>query len=459
MTCTPRHRLSFALCLAVFCGFAGGGHAQTTFLTLSDVHYGIAAEEHQWGHSHETSKALWDKAQTKARALRDTESADFILYLGDMPAHNQADAARKLEFNTVLTGLASIAGDSHRLYFLPGNNDSLDRDYCAFDSGNQLPFVADDSYDPATGGPPTNQWPTLRAGDTLIDGNHIDHGYYSAYPLLPDTGLRLIALNTVMFTEDYGTGFNWDKCEDALTLAEIETRIRTQLEWLASQLAQAEAAGEKVILAMHVPPGIDGYGGGHMWTDDRGLHDSAYTGDDPIFMAADAAGDHTIERVFLALTARHAKTISAMLTAHTHLDDLRLLTSCEGHAAGIAYGVPGITTDHGNNPAMKVFGLDDTFEPNRATTFYATEFTAPKFDWHDDTHYGFGATYCPAGQDCAGKSLAKILNAWDGDTTGIARRMLTVLRTGRGTVNGHYYASAVDAAPACTMPRGAAGNP
>lgn len=453
MTFMPKILCTLVLCPAVLLAFGRPAEAQSTFLTLSDVHYGIAAEEHVWGHSHETSKALWDKAQTKARALRDSESAAFTLYLGDMPAHNQADAARKLEFTTVLTGLATIAGDSHRLYFLPGNNDSLDRDYCAFDSGGQVPFVADDKYDPTKSGPPTNQWPTLRAGDTLIDASHIDHGYYSAYPLLPDTGLRLIALNTVMFTDDYGTGFNWDACENALTIAEIETRIATQLQWLATQLTQAEAAGEKVILAMHVPPGIDGYGGGPMWTVARGYSDSGYTGDDPLFTAASAAGDYTIERVFLALTARHAKTISAMLTAHTHLDDLRLLTSCQGDAAGIAYGVPGITTDHGNNPAMKVFGLDATFALDRATTYYATEFTAPKFDWHSDTHYGFTATYCPTGRDCSGHPLSSVLQAWNGDTQGIAKRMLTILRTGRGAVSGHYYAAALDAAPNCTMPR------
>lgn len=418
--------------------------AQGSFLALSDVHYGTQATRHSWGHGQETSLALWKNAQAEAVRLRDAKDGpDFILYLGDMSAHGQPAFLRKQEITVVLEGLDTIAGDTHRLYYLPGNNDTFDKDYCAFDDGQAgVPFTADPNF----GQPGGDTWPALNADATIIDRTHLDQAYYSAYPLLPDTSLRLIALNTVMFTRYYGTSFQND-CGNLLTVSQIKNRINTQIEWLEAQLDDAAAKGEKVLLAMHVPPGQDGYSGGPMWSTSRPYHRTGATDGDSVTARANNAGGQSLFRVYAELMRAYEETIVGQLTAHTHLDDLRILSTCQKTSAGVAIGIPGVTTDHGNNPAMKMFTYRADFGLTEAMTHFASEGT--QYDWTPGNAYGFVDTYCPTAGACGGMILADVLNQWDvSQHDQRAKRMLGVLRAGRGTVKGRYYAQAMTSAPA-----------
>lgn len=65
-----------------------------------------------------------------------------------------------------------------------------------------------------------------------------------------------------MFIRDYGLGpYSFDSCALAPTRAEIGARTVAQMDWLAALPKDAPAQGERVLLAMHVPPRLDGYSG------------------------------------------------------------------------------------------------------------------------------------------------------------------------------------------------------
>jgi sphingomyelin phosphodiesterase acid-like 3 len=360
-----------------------------SFLTLSDVHYDGNGTD-IWGQGQETSAILWTRAQAEAKGIVAADDPGFILYLGDLPAHGQPEAARETQFKAVLDGLQGlVAGTNKRLLFLPGNNDSDGEDYCAFTTGGATPFDA--ASDPTA-------WPVINAqpGD-IIDAAQLARGFYSAYPLGKSAPLRLLALNTVIFNPNYGT-FQGASCVDAATR---QADANAQIEWLYAQLTDAALKKEKVIVAMHVPPGIDGYGGAPNWDPGR-----AYTGNAP---GLTRYTGRPVQDVYLALVAAFAKQIVGTLSSHTHLGDLRRLRDCDGNVTELDLSIPAVTTDHGSNPAMKLLRYDARYEWLAAETHYASEKTGK--NWVADNRFSFADNYpCTAcdGSETLGEWIAKV---------------------------------------------------
>jgi hypothetical protein len=368
---------------------AAQGGQPGSFLALSDVHYdGNSADI--WGQGQETSAILWTRAQAEAKRAIAADDPGFILYLGDLPAHGEPQAIRETQFKAVLDGLQGlVAGTKKRLLFLPGNNDSDGEDYCAFTTGGETPFDA--ASDPSA-------WPVINAqpGD-IIDAGQLARGFYSAYPLGKSTPLRLLALNTVIFNPNYGT-FQGASCVDAATR---QADANAQIEWLYAQLTDAALKKEKVIVAMHVPPGIDGYGGAPNWDPGR-----AYTGNAP---GLTRYTGRAVQDVYLALVAAFSKQIVGTLSSHTHLGDLRRLRDCDGNVTELDLSIPAVTTDHGSNPAMKLLRHDARYEWLAAETRYASEKTWN--NWVDANRFSFADNYpCTAcdGSETLGEWIAKV---------------------------------------------------
>lgn len=396
-----------------------------SFLALSDVHYdGNAAD--QWGRNHETSKILWSRAQAEAQRIVAADDPGFILYLGDLPAHNMPQSVRATQFKAVLDGLQGlVAGTQKRLLFLPGNNDSDGEDYCAFTTGGATPFDA--ASDPAA-------WPMVNAqlGD-IIDASQLARGFYAAYPLgKPGAGrsgasLRLLALNTVIFNPNYGV-FGDGTCVDAATR---QADANAQLEWLSVQLAATRAAGDRVMLAMHVPPGTDGYSGYPNWNPSL-----LYTGKDAAL--APYVGK-PVQDAYLGLVAAYRDEITGTMSSHTHLGDMRRLRDCAGAMSELDLSIPAITTDHGSNPAMQLFGYDARYEWMGRTTRFASEATGK--DWAAANRFDFAANYpctsCTGGETMA-QRVAKI------DDADLLAGMLEYLNVKRGVGSGPNYAAAMD---------------
>ena len=187
-------------------------------------------------------------------------------------------------------------------------------------------------------------------------------GYYSAD--LPGTNLLVIGLNTVMFNYDFG---------------DIEkSAVDAELSWFDLQLASAKAAGKKVWLLMHIPPGADKYetaqsvdANGHITT-------------------ATMMWNQDYQTSFLQILSKYPDLITQMLTAHTHMDEYRIVSP-----GILAETTPSIAPYFGNNPAFKIF----TFSQD---TFKSTDYSIMNYDLainpeHFNSYYTFSAAYLMQG--------------------------------------------------------------
>jgi sphingomyelin phosphodiesterase acid-like 3 len=189
--------------------------------------------------------------------------------------------------------------------------------------------------------------------DTFTTG-----GYYSAD--LPGTNLMVIGLNTVMFNYDFGDTF--------------KSAVDAELAWFDSTLASAQAAGKKVWLLMHIPPGADKYSTAQN-VDDNGH-----------ITTATMMWNQDYQTSFLQILSKYPGLVTQMLTAHTHMDEYRIVSP------GIpADTTPSIAPYFGNNPAFKVF----TFSGD---TFKATDYTSLNYDLaanpeQFNSYYTFSTAY------------------------------------------------------------------
>lgn len=286
-----------------------------------------------------------------------------------MPAHYSCSggcylppekrAGHNNNIDTMLSALHKLADKYHKpLFYLPGNNDALAGDYYSFaDEQQQTPL----SLVPAT--PYFFPKHSIHNNDTkapcMVSDPNPAMGYYSACPV---KGLRLIALNTVIYNTLFTTVDGTTQQRDG----------NLQMLWLAAQLADAEAKREKVYIAMHVPPGLDAYSGKGMWVQ--------------------LPGDKTSWlNTFLNLTDRYKATIAGILYGHTHMEEVRRLYDSTGtHITTVAISCPGITPQHYNNPGFKTVQYD---AGSKALLDFTTYYTHPgQQPWGDST-YTFSKTY------------------------------------------------------------------
>ncbi|MFZ4538653.1 metallophosphoesterase, partial [Propionivibrio sp.] len=152
-------------------------------------------------------------------------------------------------------------------------------------------------------------------------------GYYAAEPA--GTNLMVIGLNTVQIS----------------TIVTPDVILEdTQLAWFESRLALAKAAGKKVWLLMHVPPGTYPYKTSKLAI--NGKIDAT---------SAQMTWQANYQDRFLQLLANYPGVVAMIFAGHTHMDEYRILPSSE--AVEIS---PSISPRSGNNPAYKVF----TFSPD-----------------------------------------------------------------------------------------------
>lgn len=353
-----------------------------TFLHLSDVHLDLS------GSSSDTDSQLWAITKSKLASILDGPDAPaFVLYTGDLPGHYDCthpdcalDASQVPSHNAniraVLSDLHDLVADTGiPLLYLPGNNDSLAGDYFSFtDRAGKTPLslVPGDPYPAVNASEPCGPPPcTVSAPDPGL-------GFYSVRPV---DGLRVIALNTIVLGRKYHE-------VDGTTQLEAGN---TQLAWLGRELADADGR-EKVLIAMHIPPGNDAYAVSHgktetwMWV----RHPDG-EGDQPRDHV-----EHWLDR-FLDLVAAHRDAVIGLAYGHTHMDELRRLHDRSGKVIEIAVSAPGITTNHGNNPGFKRVTYDrETKELLDFTTLYTRRGNTI---WGDQ-RYDFSTRF-----DCAGETI------------------------------------------------------
>lgn len=348
------------LALVLAATFQSAVAQESHFLTLADIHYLKGGPVVNYGDG-DTGDILWANTQNQLQQRIQTDKPQFIVLLGDLPAHD--DESRTVNLQSVLTSLSSTL--KIPVFYVPGNNDSLGDDlmtgdYHSFSNGDGVNLF---SLDKAA------SWPALNASSAcatmqnttsacLIDPQlkaTAQFGYYAARPLGVANKLRLVVLNSVIFNKRYVSD---DGVAQPLAASE-------QLAWFHAQLLAAQKMGDSVLIALHVPPGLDAYSGNSMWSDDL-----------------------TAQSQFLADTVTFKDTIKGILYGHTHMDEFRRINGADDRLAVLASSTPGVTPGHYNSPSLKVFSYNAQFDLTDAQTYYTDPVHSE--NWHS---YGAKAIY------------------------------------------------------------------
>ena len=359
--------------------------ASSKFLFLSDIHLNSFAQDTDYGS--DTGMTLWNAFLSKADSVITSENPDFIVYTGDLPAHYSGPyfipkplrTQHNTNLSTILTGLRRLADQNKTpLFYLPGNNDAIAGDYQSFadeDNNTPLSLVPENS----------NPYPALNIDSTgtqapfMIDDSNLKKGYYTAQ--LTD-GLRLIALNTVIYSRKFQNvdgGNQLDYGNDQMT-------------WLGQALDSAKVAGDKVYIAMHIPPGKDAYGVTHGQYTDNWTYSLPTT-------------TNPWNDEFLQVISGYQSTITGILYGHTHMDELRRLYDPTGNnITEVAISCPGVTPQHDNNPGFKIVTYDSK---SKELLDFTTYHTIPSVSNWGNSTYNFNHEFGYSDKNTMYENLAK----------------------------------------------------
>lgn len=243
------------------------------FFVLSDIHYDIAYKDNfnssTYCHSIQITQiaqqnlnvapATTTDVQPLGRFLCDTplklisssfeamqkveSDPEFILILGDSIGHYTMELLNDqgyldFDYNKRLVQESFYRIDEELTRYFPdtqiiyviGNNDAY-TDYVIPTGREGYEYLAFlyELWQPSIG---------------YVSSSFYDGGYYST---LTRSGIRIIAINSNYYT---------------IKALDLEYMAVQQFEWLRTELQSASEVDEKVIIAMHIPPGISMFGSG-----------------------------------------------------------------------------------------------------------------------------------------------------------------------------------------------------
>lgn len=311
------------LLLLLSCFFLQPLYADIRFLSISDFHYGQHNSSHE---GEDTNTVLLASSLKKFSEL--SKNVDFILTLGDFPTHVWGYSTKKADdIKTVFHDLFKADNAGKPMFYITGNNDSLRGNYQAFLWNNESPLSLAKDWNGAC---------VYCKGLIIDDSQMYAKGYYSSYVISGNKDVILIALNSTMFTKTpFFIPSYPNQTKEALQ----------QLLWLEDQLKKHHA--KQLLIAMHIPPGTD-YKGRRIWHEDN------------------------LKRFIHLLNQAYSQYGQiTLLTAHTHMDDIRKIHLANGKNI-YALATPSISRAHYNYPAMKIFDLDTNLKLKNYTTYYTT---------------------------------------------------------------------------------------
>jgi sphingomyelin phosphodiesterase acid-like 3 len=267
----------------------------------------------------------------------------FITVTGDLIAHAYPCRYKALvggaDYEAFVTKTITFVTQELReafpgipVYVSLGNNDSGCSDY-RLDAGGD--FLKD------TAAAMTDGLPAPARAEAARE--YAVGGYYSS-PMDPVRRSRVIVLNDIYWSPKYET------CAGA----EDTAPGKAELAWLGEQLSAARSAGERVWVMGHIPPGVNAFSTVKKMTD----------------VCANEPAEMFLESGPLdAVLEQYADVVRLGLFAHTHMDEMRLLTpqgASGGELVGGEHGshkipvklVPSISPVDGNNPSFTVAQVD-----------------------------------------------------------------------------------------------------
>ncbi len=325
-------------------------------------------------------------------------NAKFMLVSGDLIAHAFTCRYESLfphaaagDYQAFVVKTISFVIDELRgafpgmpVYVAMGNNDSGCGDY-KLDAGGD--FLARTGQIVAAALPASQRQENAK--------QFAAGGYYSVTMAAPMLDTRLIVVNDLVLSPKYSTcGDKPDRAADS-----------DQMAWLGRQLQQAREAGQKVWVMGHIPPGIDPFSTVARFRNVCG-------GQAPVeFLSSNKLSDLMVE---------YADVVRLGIFGHTHMDEMRLLTSTQtgsqstdSHSVAVKV-VSSISPVDGNNPSFTIARIN----PNSALlenydVVAASNQSGIATTWNEE--YDFAKTYHET--EFSSSTLKKLLEGFAADQT------------------------------------------
>ena len=353
---------------------ANPDHAdKLTFITLADLHFDPffschdktpcplirqlkAASYQQWPsilnvyrneasqYQQDTNYALLSSSLAVAKKAAEERKVKYVIVLGDFLAHEYRVKYKKYGNDKSFSGYQAFVKKTMGfltdelaqtfpnidVYAVIGNNDSYHGDYVSIARGQ---FFKDTS----------TMWATLIKSKDNRERlqNVFPIGGYYAVTVPRDPHLRLIILNTVFFSYKAMAKNNDKSATEELT-------------WLHNQLQSAQQQHQKVIIAMHIPMGVDMYA-------TLQVH---------FFRLVDL-WKLNFTKIFEADLKEFASEVVGVLSGHLHSSWSQELTIDNSHIP--MSGTISISPIFGNNPGFKVY----TYSLNNQQLEKADELAVP----------------------------------------------------------------------------------
>ncbi len=391
-------RCAFALALLTLCVSCGSGGGSSpanntvSVVVFSDIHFNpfydstlcpalAAADVNDWAGIFQGSKKVpvlppW-KSDTNYALLnvalagikQNSGASPVIIFTGDLLGHSFPSS-----FSTDCSNPDSVAMEA----FANKTATFVMQQVRATVGNIPVMFVVGNS-DSYTGLGPDSTFLTATVEPyytNFVNGSAADYptffntftsgGYYSAQPI--GQNLKVIALNTNPFAPPYPG------------LPNADSAVYAELTWLDTNLASAQAAGQKVWLLMHIPPGADTV------TSATNVAKAPLTATTAPMMWVPA-----YQESFLQILAKYPGVITLTLAAHTHRDEFRIMSP-----NNVLEITPSISPFFGNNPAFKVFSFTkDSFVPTDYRSLNYDLATAPA---QFNSYYTFSQAYSMQGR-------------------------------------------------------------
>lgn len=308
----------------------------------------------------DTNYPLLVSTLTAAKKIADDTHTQFVLVLGDFLGHEyrqyyikysqdrsresyQAFVRKTFEF---MVNELQHTFPEKNVYLVVGNNDSYHADYYSYPRGQ---FFKDSAY----------LWSSIikNKNNRVEMQKTFSTGGYYAINLPQEDNLKLILLNTNFFSyKAKGNG--------------IDKAANDELTWLHNELKLAKDKKQKVILAMHIPVGIDIYASLRI----------------RLFRLIELWNTKYTQR-FQAELKEFAPQIVAIFSGHLHSDWSQMLTFDSGNEIPVI-GTPSVSPIFGSNPGFKVFTY--SLQSQQLINFVTYYFPLNgKSAWH--TEYNFGS--------------------------------------------------------------------
>jgi sphingomyelin phosphodiesterase acid-like 3 len=327
------------------------------FLVMSDIHLNTHAK-HQMQLAPKTNTIRNDldlitylsflKLSKKNINSGFVNKPNFILLLGDLQGHKRYK-------NDVTTSEASVLKTIYETFtntpviYIFGNNDSPQKNYGKFSYNNISPFtIAKNNANWKNGFLSTGNICKNKLIYPCIQSQNKKNGYF-VIKLAPN--LQLIGLNSVLFSIHN----------------KFEHDAKNEIFWFAKQLDISKQRHEQTLIAMHIPPGYNIYNNQQFWRENE-------------------------YKQFIEITNKYSDIIIGMLTAHTHQEEMKILTTKSSKLG--AYSTPALSTAYGNAPIIKTFLISEMSKKWHINNYITYKFVSQNNILALTKIYDFQNFYC-----------------------------------------------------------------